>query len=159
MRQRFIAYVVLGLQLILLATCGSSQSSTVSGGMSCDQHSTIHVIANGLEHTQGQVLVALFATPEGFPSDTEQAIQRGVAHMDSTTATFTFEPVPQGEYAVSVLHDEDGDGKMKTAMFGMPAEGWGVSNDAKGRFGPPKFEDATFAAQQDTVTVVLKLRY
>ena len=159
MKRRLASYVVLSIPLLLLATCGRSQNKSVSSGMSCEHHATIHVVANGLEHTEGQVLVALYASKDGFPSDTEKAIQRGVAQMDSTAATYTFAPVPQGDYAVSVLHDEDGNGSMKTAAFGRPAEGWGVSNDVKARFGPPKFQDAIFAALEDSVTVELNLRY
>lgn len=143
----------------MVATCGRSQNDAVASGMSCDHHSRIRVVAHGLTHTEGQVLVALFVSKEGFPSDIDQAIQRGVAQMDSTVATYTFDPVPQGDYAISVLHDEDGNGKMKTATFGRPAEGWGVSNDAKARYGPPKFTSALFSARQDSVTVELQLRY
>ena len=158
MTKRFAWCIFLGIALVLWVPYGRAQNNGINNGMSED-HTCIHVVANGLEHNAGQVLVALFLSREGFPSDTEMAIQRGVAHMDSTVATFTFNPVPQGEYAVSVLHDEDGNGEMKTAMFGRPAEGWGVSRDAKARFGPPKFKDATFAAHQDSVLLELKLRY
>jgi uncharacterized protein (DUF2141 family) len=31
---------------------------------------------------------------------------------------------------------------MDTNFVGLPKEGYGASNDAKGTFGPPKFKDA-----------------
>jgi len=144
---------------LLLAACGSSGSSYADLGMSCDGHTTIHVVAKGLEHSEGQVLVALYASADGFPNDTEKALQNGIATIDSAEATFTFTEVPRGSYAVSVLHDEDGNGAMKTQSFGRPAEGWGVSNDAKGSFGPPKFKNAAFEAMQDSVSIELTFNY
>ena len=39
-------------------------------------------------------------------------------------------------------------------MVGMPKEPWGMSNNARGNFGPPKFEDARFELKGDTSLVV-----
>ena len=144
---------------LFLAACGSSGDTHADLGMSCDGHTIIHVVAKGLEHSDGQVLVALYASSDGFPNDSDKALQSGTATMDSTQATFTFTEVPRGTYAVSVLHDEDGNGAMKTQSFGRPAEGWGVSNDAKGRFGPPKFKNAAFEAMRDSVSIELIFNY
>jgi uncharacterized protein (DUF2141 family) len=58
-----------------------------------------------------------------------------------------------------VLHDEDNDGKMATKWMGQPAEGWGVSNDARGRFGPPSFEDAAFEVVAGGTRIVIQLEY
>jgi uncharacterized protein (DUF2141 family) len=33
---------------------------------------------------------------------------------------------------------------MDTNLLGIPKEGVGASNDARGHFGPPKYEDAKF---------------
>lgn len=44
-------------------------------------------------------------------------------------------------YLARVHHDLDGDGEMATNLVGMPLEPWAVSNDARGRFGPPKVAD------------------
>lgn len=51
-----------------------------------------------------------------------------------------FEGVAGGTYAVKVFHDENGDGDLNTGIFGIPTEGYGFSNRASGRFGPPAFE-------------------
>jgi len=41
-----------------------------------------------------------------------------------------------GKYAVSVFHDENSNGKLDTNFLGIPREGVGASNNAKGHFGP-----------------------
>ena len=43
------------------------------------------------------------------------------------------------------LVDEDSDGVMARSLFGLPREGYGFSNDAEARFGPPRFGASAFA--------------
>jgi uncharacterized protein (DUF2141 family) len=50
----------------------------------------------------------------------------------------------EGEYAVAVFEDVNGNGKLDTNFLGIPKEPVGVSRNAKGKFGPPKFVDAGF---------------
>jgi len=40
------------------------------------------------------------------------------------------------------VHDENSNGKMDTNFIGMPREGVGASNNAKGHMGPLKFRAA-----------------
>jgi uncharacterized protein (DUF2141 family) len=124
-----------------------------------ESRTTIEVLATGVHSGDGQLLVALFASEEGFPDQVDHALQRGAARLDGSDAHYVFDPIPSGTYAVSVLHDEDGNLEMKTGFFGQPKEGWGVSRNAHHRFGPPSFEDAAFTAEGDTVLIELKLRY
>ena len=120
---------------------------------------TIRVFAEGLHREAGQVRISLFATPEGFPDQGERCLQWGFARLLGDQAYLVFAPVRPGSYAVAVFHDEDGNGKMRKDWLGRPKEGWGVSRDAQGRFGPPRFEDAAFEAAGDTMTIHLQLRY
>ena len=47
-------------------------------------------------------------------------------------------------YAVGLYLDVNGNNRMDKNFLGMPKEQYGFSNNAKGRFGPPSFEDASF---------------
>ena len=41
------------------------------------------------------------------------------------------------------LHnDENNNTKLDAGMFGIPKEPWGMSNNVKATFGPPKFEES-----------------
>jgi uncharacterized protein (DUF2141 family) len=133
---------------------GERQTATPS-----DTSTTIRVVAEGLRSAEGQVRMSLFARAEGFPEDGERALQWGFATMLQERATMIFTPVAPGTYAVAVLHDEDGNGEMRKGWFGRPKEGWGVSRNAKGNFGPPRFEDAAFEVAGDTLTIHLQLNY
>jgi uncharacterized protein (DUF2141 family) len=70
-------------------------------------------------------------------------------------AVFAVEIPAPGEYAVSVVYDEDSNGKMNTGFLGIPTEPVGMSNNAKGRFGPPKYKDAAF---QMTASKTINIR-
>ena len=49
--------------------------------------------------------------------------------------------IHEGQIAIVVYHDEDGDGKLKTGFFWRPKEGFAFSNNYQPK-GPPKFSKA-----------------
>jgi uncharacterized protein (DUF2141 family) len=55
------------------------------------------------------------------------------------TLELLFSNLAPGDYAVMLFHDENGNTKMDSNIVGIPTEGYGFSNNAKGSFGPPKF--------------------
>ncbi|MDB5714895.1 MAG: hypothetical protein JWO15_2292 [Sphingomonadales bacterium] len=75
------------------------------------------------------------------------------------TTTVTLAGLPPGRYAAQVYYDENANHKIDRALFGVPKEGVGFSNDAKIRFSPPKWEEAVFAYDGQPRTIRLKLRY
>jgi uncharacterized protein (DUF2141 family) len=118
------------------------------------QHALVSVTVTGLEHDVGSVRVALFDDPEGF---TENAAFAAVVPPEGRSASWTFR-VPYGTYAVAVVHDEDDNGRLNTNLFGMPRERYGFSNGARGTFGPPSFDDASFEVGEPRVAVPVLVR-
>ncbi len=49
--------------------------------------------------------------------------------------------LPNGNYAIAVYHDANGNNKLDKNFLGIPTEKYGFSNDAMGSFGPPDYED------------------
>ncbi len=147
--------------LLLLCGCagGKAPQPVPRTGAVSAAPTRIQVVAHGLRSEQGRLRAALFAAKEGFPNDAEKSLQWGYATLRGSEGSMEFEPVAPGVYAVAVFHDEDGDGKLAKDWLGRPEEGWGVSRDAEGTFGPPSFADSAFEAQGDTMTVHVKMRY
>lgn len=71
----------------------------------------------------------------------------------------TVNGLPPGRYAAQVFYDENGNHKVDRALFGIPREGVGFSNDAKIRFSPPKWAEAMFDYDGGPQTIKLRLRY
>jgi uncharacterized protein (DUF2141 family) len=108
--------------------------------------SVIHVEISGLRSDKGQMLCALYssAQAEAFPKKADKAVARLTAKIAERQSVCDFSGVAPGTYAVSVVHDENSNGKLDANFIGMPREGVGASNDAKGHMGPPKFSAASF---------------
>ena len=120
---------------------------------------TVHVI--GARNTKGKIEVVLFQSAEGFPGDTSKAIRQQSVNIDSNTlsAETTFRDLPYGTYAVSVLHDENGNGKMDKNFMGIPKEGYVASNNPRKRMGPPIFDEAKFSVTQQVQAIEIMLIY
>ena len=103
---------------------------------------------------KGQVIVKLYKSEENYLKIPE-AVK--MAAIIEGKATVLFEDIGKGEYAIAVIHDENGNGKFDFTFFGMPKEDAAASNNAKGFFGPPKYADAHFEVNNETVVQVIEL--
>jgi uncharacterized protein (DUF2141 family) len=112
---------------------------------------TLTVNVTGIRSSRGNIRAQL------MKADPVAGVARGVggnfmAAAEGST-TLTFAGLADGDYAVQMFHDEDGDGEMKTNLFGIPSEGFAFSNGARAAFGPPKFTDMKVTVKADTTTV------
>jgi uncharacterized protein (DUF2141 family) len=119
-------------------------SAGILGQSLGSQENVIHVEIDGLRSDRGQVLCALFSSAADFPKKPDRAVVHATSEIVERHAACEFQGVPPGTYAISVFHDENSNGKLDTNFLGIPREGVGASNNAKGRFGPPKFSAAAF---------------
>ncbi len=105
------------------------------------QH-TISVTIVKLENSHGVVMVELV-------DQNDKVVQQVAEPITNKTCSFSFADIEKGTYAIRYYHDENKNGKMDTGSFGIPKEGYGFSNDARGFMGPPDFEDMLFSLNGD----------
>src|SRR5450432_1651155 len=110
-------------------------------------------------NNQGQVSVALYNREDAFPKYPEKALKIVLAPISDKKSIVIFKSLPPGVYAISVFHDENKNGKMDSNFFGIPKEGVGASNDAKGHLGPPHYKDAKFNFTGNAQSVIINLVY
>ena len=113
----------------------------VSSSFLTAQNFKIEVEITGFENSKGFAMVGLYNTESSF---LKKGIQSEKTIVKNNKAYAVFSNVPPGEYAVSMFHDENANGKLDANFIGIPKEGYGTSNGAKGFMGPPKFVDAKF---------------
>lgn len=111
--------------------------------------SDLTVNVEGIAQAKGTIMMGLFdeATYNG-----DGAVTGANLKVEGASVTATFEGLVPGEYAVRLYHDINDDGEMNTNPFGIPTEPYAFSNDAKGRFGPAKWEAAKFIVEADGTT-------
>ncbi len=120
----------------------------------------IHI--KGIENYLGELGVAVFEKRKGYPIRIEHcyevqwvALTEGTKELD-----FVFDTLPPGVYAVSVIHDENGNRTLERSGMGAPREGVGFSNDQKFSFYMPRFDKSKFPlALGDTKDIIIKMNY
>ena len=113
----------------------------------------------GLQSANGKVGCWLWDQPKGYPTDPKLARALHWGAISGGSATVSFDGLAPHTYALACFHDENGNGKLDTNWLGIPNEGMVASNNARGRMGPPKFDDAKFAFVGPVLELALKVRY
>lgn len=126
---------------------------TLSFGLGFAQNSKLTISIEKIKKQTGQVMVGLYNSEANF---LDKAVLGKIVKVTGSTIVVEFENVPKGEYAVSLYHDENSNGKLDTGWFGVPSEDYACSNNAKGIMGPPKYSDAKFNLDADK-TITIKL--
>jgi uncharacterized protein (DUF2141 family) len=119
------------------------------------QLAKLTVVVSGIEPSTGTVEVSVFNTAESFMQKPLLQQSRKVDGLAETT--FKFAGVLEGQYAVVVVHDENGNGVLDAGFLGFGGESFAYSNDAKSWLGRPSFEDASFTVSKDDVEILIGL--
>lgn len=101
--------------------------------------------------------LCLTREPGNFPDcrDGAAAITRNVP---ASAPHIRFEGLAPGDYALAVIHDENGNARLDT-MVGIPREGFGFSQNPRIGFGPPRFAAARFAVVPGGPGQQVRIRY
>lgn len=121
--------------------------------------STIKVVVKGIKPAKGNVGILIFSDKNGFPGDERKAMTQSIIPVVSGQVEQAFEGLPPGKYAVSIIHDVNGNRKLDTNFMGIPTEGYGVSNNVVNRFGPPGFEESSVVVKSGINITEIKVQY
>ena len=127
---------------------------SLAGGAQAEQ---LTVVIDNIQSDEGQLRIAIggesaYVAPEG--GETEPHDVQVILPAQKGSVRFVTDALPPGRYAVQVFHDENGNGELDANFVGMPKEPWGFSNNARGNFGPPKFEDTSVELNGEaTITI------
>jgi uncharacterized protein (DUF2141 family) len=126
--------------------------------LSVQAQSSIAVQVENLKSDKGVCRAYLFNQSEYFPNKVEKAFASKVVKISGNKASLNFEKVPAGTYAISVIHDENNNGKLDTNMLGIPTESYGASKNALPSMSMPTFKANAFemANQDQKLTIKVK---
>ena len=116
---------------------------------------SLTVEAENLRNSKGVVQFALYNKEGSIPDEHFVKYYKiGRAKIINGKAIFTFNDLPEGKYAVNVLHDENSNGKLDRGLI-LPKEGIGFSNyQSIGLSNKPKYSKAGFEINRDEKIVV-----
>lgn len=113
------------------------------------QNLTIEV--RDIEKEKGHIYVAIYNSEEAFLKKPCAGFR---VEVTDSVLVIPCRGLPSDTYAVSLFHDENGNGKLDTGTFGIPTEKFGFSNDAQGIMGPPAYGKCSFALTEDRTLVI-----
>ncbi|MEM1113602.1 MAG: DUF2141 domain-containing protein [Pseudomonadota bacterium] len=127
-------------------------AATIIIGLSPAVAAEVVIELEGLAEAEGSVYVSAYDSPDTWLGDETvmtQEVEIDTAR-DGELVRFTLDLAP-GEYALSIFYDANGNDELDTNWIGLPKEPVALSNNARPKFGPPKYKDAVFTLGEEPV--------
>ena len=120
---------------------------------------TLTVKVENLRNSKGVVQFTLYNKDNSIPDEDYKKYYRlEKAKIVNGKSEITFKSLPQGKYAVNILHDENNNGKIDKGLL-LPKEGIGFSNcQSIGLRNRPNFSKASFKLNADK-TISVRIIY
>ncbi len=119
----------------------------------------LYVNVEGVRSSQGLIAVTL------YPDDRSRFLARrgslyvGRAPARAGTTRVCIHLPSTGIWALGVYHDADGNRRFTRTGLGLPAEGYGFSNNAPAMFGLPAFRRVRLSVPRNNLSTSIRLRY
>ena len=117
----------------------------------------LDVEIEGMRNQRGQIHACLTRHPSHFPDcrHDPEALKQSVA---AATKHVQFRGFRPGDYALTVLHDENSNGQMDK-LVGVPKEGFGFSQNPIVRFAAPSFDRVRIALTHGRTDAKVRIQY
>ncbi len=140
------------LALFLVFLAGNAIALDASEGKA--ETGVLKVAISGFRNDKGDAKIAVFNAKEDFGGN-GKAFKTAALPIRNGKAEWVLGDLSFGVYAIKVFHDENGNGKLDKNTFGQPKEEYGFSNNARGAFGPPDYEEAKFVFNKPATAIAI----
>jgi len=113
----------------------------------------IKVDVTDIRNESGNVYIGLYNTSNGF-TEVSKTFRKKIIDSKVGTIEYTFQNIKEGTYAISVFHDENGNGELDKNLFGIPQEGYGFSKNNRFLLRAATFEESSFIVNSDTNLII-----
>ena len=107
---------------------------------------SIHI--SGISKIKGSLFIAIFRPTDDFPVFGKQ-FKGIVKEVEGKSQNYTFDVLPEGEYAVAIYQDANRNKILDKNLLGIPTEIYGFSNNARRTFSAPSFQEAKIILNKD----------
>ncbi len=122
----------------------------------CFSQNSLEVTVKNIKGNKGSIRIGLFNNQQDF---LKKVIDGKIVKPEGTQVTVIFKDLPAGDYAVSVIHDENENGELDRSKIGVPKEGFAFGNNAFGKFAPPTFDAAKITLSEKPAIQVVNMKY
>ena len=122
---------------------------------------SLEVKFSNINSSKGQICINLFNGQTGFPDGGKgSALQAAkCTPIVKGAAKFIFGNLPYGNYAISAVHDTNGDTRLNSNFLGVPTEGVGFSNNTVVVTSAPSFSESQFFLSGPKTDILIKMQY
>lgn len=148
------------LPLVLAVTAGGAGSAAAQQDCTGPASSVrLQVDVQNVRSSSGLIAVTLYADdPRRFLARRGSLYVGRVPARSGTTRMCIHLP-STGVWGLAVYHDENGDRRFDRTGVGMPAEGFGFSNNPRTLFGVPAFRSVRLSVPRNDMRATVRLRY
>jgi uncharacterized protein (DUF2141 family) len=138
-----------------------SVSMVHSSAINITPANNLSVVVDGIRNFNGRISIGLFKQGEGENLERAEDVYKGtrVQINEFAQAKFVFYNIPNGNYALSVLHDENSNNVMDKGFFGIPLEGYAFSNNVKPLMRSATFNEARFSIYNVDKNISIHISY
>ena len=144
---------------LLSAAMPAAAEAAPAGCTGTPSATWLNVVLEGMRSGRGQAAVTLYAD-----NSRKFLVKHGSLYVGrspataGTTRTCIFLPGP-GVYALAIYHDENGNQSFDRTTLGLPAEGYGFSNNPPTLVGLPTFRSVRLAVPRTGMTTRIQMKY
>ncbi len=154
------ALAVGGMLLTAAASGGASAPASAPAGCTGPASQTwLNVVVSGVQSGDGLVAVTLYAD-----NSRKFLVKRGSMYVGrvnataGTTRACIFVPQP-GVYALAIYHDANANQSFDRTGIGLPAEGYGFTNNPATLAGLPSFRSVRLDVPRTGLTTRIQMKY
>lgn len=115
----------------------------------------LSIRVDGVKTSNGRISVAVYNRADGFLKF-DQVYKCDSTRAQKGTTLIAIDDLPEGEYALAIFHDENGNDVLDTNWLGVPKEAIGFSRGHMKTFGPPSFRECALRIEEDSeIRIVL----
>ena len=120
----------------------------------------IELIISNIRNKNGLIRIGVYSSENGYPDKPQYSFSLAKDTISSGKLLIFIPLKESGTYAISILDDENSNGKMDYLFGILPREGFGFSNNPKitGRKAP-SFEQTSFLFEKGKMHINVRMIY
>lgn len=134
-------------------------SILLSAAFSAQGQNSVEFEIQPVKTLSGVIRVAVYDHPDQWPHQPFRSYKFKKDSVQDRILTVTVKDLAPGEYAFTILDDENNSGGMEYNRLGIPLEGYGFGNNVRPFLKAPPYEKCTIVIKKGKNHIKLLIRH